>query len=85
MLSAALVATKTDDDLLLHLLTTHHGVGRPFADSVEENDSVREPFKTPELFGQTFELPSSAQQIAAWNAELPERFWRWGAVWRTAA
>ena len=45
----------------------------------------------PELFGQTFELHTSAQQIAAWNAELPERFWRvvreygwWGAAYREA-
>ena len=34
-----LVATKTDDDLLLHLIATHHGSGRPFADPVEENDA----------------------------------------------
>ena len=89
LLSAALVATKTDDDLLLHLIATHHGSGRPFADPVVENDAAKEPFKTPDLFGQTFELPTAAQQIAAWNAELPERFWRvvrkfgwWGAAYR---
>src|SRR5207247_336113 len=76
LLSAALVATRTADDLLLHLIATHHGSGRPFADPVEENDAAKTPFKTPELFDQSFELPTSAQQIAAWNAELPERFWR---------
>jgi CRISPR-associated endonuclease/helicase Cas3 len=91
LLSAALVATKTDDDLLLHLIATHHGAARPFADCVEENDAAKKPFKTPELFGTTFELPTSAQQIAAWNADLPERFWRvvrkfgwWGAAYREA-
>jgi len=91
LLSAALVATKTEDDLLLHLIATHHGCGRPFAGSAEENDAAKKPFKTPELFGQTFELPTAAQQIAAWNAELPERFWRvvrsfgwWGAAYREA-
>jgi CRISPR-associated endonuclease/helicase Cas3 len=91
LLSAALVATKTYDDLLLHLIATHHGSGRPFADRVAENNVTKEPFKTPELFGQTFELPTSAQQIAVWNTELPERFWRvvrqfgwWGAAYREA-
>lgn len=91
LLSAALVATKTDDDLLLHLIATHHGSGRPFADHVEENNAAKEPFKTSELFGETFELPTSAQQTATWNAELPERFWRvvrkfgwWGAAYREA-
>jgi len=91
LLSAALVATKTDDEQLLHLIGTHHGSGRPFADPVAENDAAREPFKTPDLFGETFELSTSAQQITAWNAELPERFLRavrkygwWGAAYREA-
>src|SRR5207302_1991839 len=30
LLSAALVAKKTDGDLLIHLIATHHGSGRPF-------------------------------------------------------
>lgn len=88
LLSAALVATKTDDDLLLHLITTHHGSGRPLADPVEENGANKMPFKTDELFGETFELPTCAQEVALWNAELPNRFWRvvrrlgwWGAAY----
>ena len=64
LLSAALVSTKTDDDLLLHLLSTHHGSGRPLAYHVVDKDSAKESFKI-ELFGQIFELPTSAQQIAA--------------------
>jgi CRISPR-associated endonuclease/helicase Cas3 len=91
LLSAALLTSTTVDDLFLHLVTTHHGSGRPFADPVDENEATREPFKTPPLFGQTFELPTSAQQIAAWNAQLPGRFWRvvrkygwWGAAYREA-
>jgi CRISPR-associated endonuclease/helicase Cas3 len=91
LLSAALVATKSDSELLLHLIATHHGSARPFAGAVAENGAARAPFKTPELFGQTFELPTSAQQIAEWNAELPQRFWRmvrqfgwWGAAYREA-
>ena len=90
LLSAALIATKSDDDLLLHLIATHHGSGLPFADCVEENTDAKQPFKA-ELFGEVFELPTCAQEIAEWNAELPERFWRivrkfgwWGATYREA-
>jgi CRISPR-associated endonuclease/helicase Cas3 len=88
LLSAALVATKTDDDLLLHLIATHHGTGRPFADAVKENGAARTPCRQ-ELFG--FKPDSCIQDIAKWNAELPERFWRvvrkfgwWGAAYREA-
>lgn len=90
LLSAALVAKRTDDDLLLHLIATHHGSARPFADPVVENDEVTKPFKT-KLFDEAFEVPTSVQQIGEWNAELPERFWRvvrkygwWGAAYREA-
>jgi CRISPR-associated endonuclease/helicase Cas3 len=89
LLSAALVATRTDDDLLLHLIATHHGSARPFAGAVEENDSAQAPFETPTLFSETFKLPTAAQQIQEWNAELPERFWCvvrkygwWGTAYR---
>jgi CRISPR-associated endonuclease/helicase Cas3 len=91
LLSAALLAEKTDDDLLLHLVATHHGSARPFADPVDENNAAAEPFLIPDLFGQSFQLPTAAQRVAAWNAELPERFWRvvrrfgwWGAAYREA-
>ena len=75
LLSAAMVATKTDDDLLLHLIATHHGSARPFAGFVAENDNAQSPFSA-KLFDLMFDLQSSAQQTAPWNAELPERFWR---------
>jgi CRISPR-associated endonuclease/helicase Cas3 len=95
LLSAALVAEKIGvekaDDLLLHIIATHHGSGRPFADPVEEEKSALTLFKTPPLFGETFQLDSSAQQICKWNAELPERFWRvvrkhgwWGSAYHEA-
>ncbi len=90
LLSAALVSAKTDDDLLLHLIATHHGSARPFADLVTENEAIKAPFEA-ELFGETFKIHTSGQQIAAWNGELPERFWRvvrkygwWGAAYREA-
>jgi CRISPR-associated endonuclease/helicase Cas3 len=88
LLSAALVSTKTDDDLLLHVITTHHGSARPFAAPVDENEAAKKPFKA-KLFEQTFQLDTTKQEIAAWNAELSERFWRnvrrygwWGSAYR---
>ena len=39
-----LVASKTDDDLLLHLIATHHGSARHFAKPVDENDAAVAPF-----------------------------------------
>jgi CRISPR-associated endonuclease/helicase Cas3 len=95
LLSAALVAAKAGDggadDLLLHLIATHHGSARPFAAAVEENDAAVGPFEPPALFGEEFRLPTCAQQVRDWNAELSERFWRvvrrygwWGAAYREA-
>ncbi len=88
LLSDALLATVTSDDLFGHLVATHHGSARPFADPVDENDAVRAPF-AGELFGVKFNVASSKQDIAAWNGVLPERFWRvvrkygwWGSAFR---
>ena len=88
LLSAALVSTKSDDDLLLHLIATHHGSGRPFAGPVMENSAPKARC-WQQLFG--FQPESCVQDISAWNAELPERFWRvirkfgwWGAAYREA-
>ncbi len=96
LLSAALVAARLGaeqaDDLLLHLIATHHGSARPFANAVKEEPEtdVKWPFN-PELFDEKFPGGSYRQQIREWNAELPERFWRvvrkwgwWGASYREA-
>jgi CRISPR-associated endonuclease/helicase Cas3 len=90
LLSAALLAKVTVDDLLLHLVATHHGYARPFAPAVEENEFAARPF-TATVSGQSVTLDSSAQTPTAWNAVLPDRFWRvvrtygwWGAAYREA-
>jgi CRISPR-associated endonuclease/helicase Cas3 len=91
LLSVALAQTRTNDDLLLHLIATHHGGARPFATPVTEDESsVPRPF-IAELFGEAFTGPSAAQDVAARNCELPERFWRivrrfgwWGASYLEA-
>jgi CRISPR-associated endonuclease/helicase Cas3 len=90
LLSAAMVQCETNDDLLLHLIATHHGSARPFAGRVEENGTAQPPF-VAELFGVQYKLPSYAQNVEQWNADLPERFWRvirrfgwWGAAYREA-
>ncbi len=89
LLSAAIAAEHSDDDDLLHLIATHHGSARPFASAVEENYAVQ-PFDV-DLFGVKSPGFSCAQEIARWNAELPERFWRtvrkhgwWGSAYREA-
>jgi CRISPR-associated endonuclease/helicase Cas3 len=85
LLSAAILQTQTSDELLLHLVATHHGSARPFADTVEENSAAM-PIDVKALGLKTV---SSRQEIAEWNAELPERFWRmvreygwWGLAFR---
>lgn len=97
LLSAALVAEKIGaeraDDLLLHLIATHHGSARPFADTVidpADGADASHPFN-PSLFDEKFPSNSYRQQIREWNAELPERFWRvirkhgwWGSAYREA-
>jgi CRISPR-associated endonuclease/helicase Cas3 len=57
---------------------------------VDENQAIQRPFEK-NLFGESFHIESSAQQIAAWNPELAGRFWRvvrrygwWGAAYREA-
>ncbi len=92
LLSAALLETTTSDDLFLHLVATHHGSGRPFVTAVDENDiDLRSPFTPQEIFVRSFRIGSSRQDIAAWNAILPERFWRvvakfgwWGSAYHEA-
>ena len=59
---------------MLHLIATHHGHARPFAHAVIENEAIKEPFEV-EFFDRSFAIDSARQEIAKWNATLPERFW----------
>jgi len=74
LLSAALVESRCDEELLLHLIATHHGSGRPFASPVTENEAAQ-PL-VAQLLDESLDLNTCAQQISKWNAILPERFWR---------
>jgi CRISPR-associated endonuclease/helicase Cas3 len=88
LLSVALLTRHTTDDLALYLIQSHHGSARPLADPVEENDAAG-PLAA-ELFGLRLS-GDATQDVAAWNAHLPERFWRlvrrygwWGLAYREA-
>lgn len=88
LLSVALLTSRWNDDLLLHLIATHHGVARPLVGHVEENEAIAEPF-TAELLGESFSIASCKQCPAEWNPVLAERFWRivrrygwWGSAYR---
>jgi CRISPR-associated endonuclease/helicase Cas3 len=90
LLSVAMLATATDDDLLLHLIGTHHGSARPFANPIQDTSPIQFK-KEPILHGIAFKVSDSRQNIAAWNADLPERFWRmvnqygwWGLAYQEA-
>ncbi|HQR08946.1 MAG TPA: type I-U CRISPR-associated helicase/endonuclease Cas3 [Gemmatales bacterium] len=90
LLSTAMLAAESDHDLLLHLVATHHGAARPFANPVD--DGIAVPFKKPPvLHGKSFSCEDARQRIVDWNAELPERFWRmvnqygwWGLAYQEA-
>ncbi|MCE9564493.1 MAG: type I-U CRISPR-associated helicase/endonuclease Cas3 [Planctomycetes bacterium] len=91
LLSAAMITTRTNDDLLLHLIATHHGSARPFANAVNDAPEKSDVTFLASLFDEPFECGTYRQQIQEWNAELPERFWRvvrkfgwWGAAYREA-
>ncbi|MFO0936993.1 MAG: hypothetical protein U0798_10820 [Gemmataceae bacterium] len=84
----AMIAEKSDDDLLLHLIATHHGCGRPFADPVNDDRSIS--FR-PSKYDPQLTFSNARQNIVSWNRELPERFWRmvrkhgwWGLAYHEA-
>src|SRR5262249_34943881 len=91
LLSTALLKSAGAGEPRLHLVATHHGSGRPFANAVDESDlDLKCPF-APMLFARSFQVQTSRQDIASWNATGPERFWRvvnqlgwWGSAYHEA-
>ena len=90
LLSAHMLRGTAADELFLYLVATHHGAARPFAEPLGEQDDAEGYFEG-ELFGQRFAATPFRQDTAAWNAWLPDLFWRvvrqygwWGSAFAEA-
>ena len=64
-----------DPDLVLHLISSHHGWGRPFAPPVLDPDPVTVSF-APEIGENLTFSCSSEETLAAADSGVAERFWR---------
>jgi len=90
LLSLTLASQHTSDDLLLHLIATHHGSARPFFDPIDDDGSVLTAIDTAFL-DQRFQTDSCTADLPASNAQSAARFWRvvrrlgwWGAAYHEA-
>ncbi|HJT75603.1 MAG TPA: CRISPR-associated endonuclease Cas3'', partial [Gemmataceae bacterium] len=91
LLSVAFAADRTNDPLILHLISTHHGDGRPFAAPYQDatRDQVGDLFpRHVKLFGDQFPWPASPGDPFTANAAGPARFWQtvrrfgwWGSAY----
>ena len=82
-----LLDTAADRDLVLHLVTSHHGYGRPFAPVVEDPDPVSVEV---DVFGYSMSV-SSRTELERLDSGVAERFWKlarrygwWGLAWLEA-
>jgi CRISPR-associated endonuclease/helicase Cas3 len=69
---SALLMGATDQDLVLHLVASHHGWCRPFAPVVDD----REPVELTLYADGVRVNVSSKHNLAALDSGVPERFWR---------
>jgi CRISPR-associated endonuclease/helicase Cas3 len=91
MLSVAVVSDRTDDNLILHLIASHHGDGRPFAsEMIPSTDDPSAVFER-HLLGEKFLLRPADLDPATVNGSVPERFWKfireygwWGSAYLEA-
>ena len=82
-----LLDTAADRDLVLHLVTSHHGYGRPFAPVVEDPDPVTVEV---DAFGHPMSV-NSRTELERLDSGVSERFWKlarrygwWGLAWLEA-
>ena len=82
-----LLNAAADRDLVIHLVTSHHGYARPFPPVVEDRDPVLVEL---EVFGYRMEA-GSRTRLERLDSGVSERFWKlvrrygwWGLAWLEA-
>jgi CRISPR-associated endonuclease/helicase Cas3 len=68
----ALLSGAGDSDLVRHLVSSHHGYGRPFPPVVEDPH----PVKVSVIHGGIESRTSSDHQFHQFARGVPDRFWR---------
>jgi CRISPR-associated endonuclease/helicase Cas3 len=69
---ARLMAEATDQDLVLHLVASHHGWCRPFAPAIDDPEPVE---LTLDADGTKVHV-SSQHDLSAFDSGIADRFWQ---------